>query len=287
MVRVSGFFGDTGSGVISLSESIPAPESPDCASATLLSDGETLIYALSDAAPSVLPACEYNLIDAPRAYFTFMVPAGELAEVSTCSEFGTLDTVLSVFRGDPGTVCGDNSLAPEYCNDDTCFVASSVLVTADPGADTWFVARVTEKVDGTGNGEITLTVGVTAGVTEYLGGEGAWEDPSNWSSGVPGSYSAAVITAPGSNVTLSSSTTLQDLVLGDVILNLNQAIVTATGNATMHTDASGDCAISMYASQLYTRKETDLTCDVDMQTWHWVTSVAPRTRCCGCAALSP
>ncbi len=164
-VRVGGFGGATGSGVLTATFTPSAGGNDECAGATPLT--LTVPESFDTGAASLsAPAWPCALNGGPDLWYRYTAVANGDLRVNTCTS--AYDTALEVFVGS----CG--SLTPIACNDDVCGTGSQITWGASAGL-TYFI-RVGGYNGLSGAGVLTLEVPPPPALTIVNNLGGTWID---------------------------------------------------------------------------------------------------------------
>ncbi len=147
LVQVTGFNGESGSGILEVAAACPPPANDLCENAELL-DGSigTVVFDTRNATHTLAPPCAAG--SAPDTWYQWAAGRCETTiTFSTCADHD-FDTVLSAWNA-----CGDSLLA---CNDNACDEGSELSLSLAP-YDTVRV-QVSGVADQRGTGFLTWSV---------------------------------------------------------------------------------------------------------------------------------
>lgn len=143
IIRVGGFSGGEGAGVLSVDEDGVA-FNDDCNGAIPVATGVTMFDTTGAAAGAASP-CVFG--DQNDLWYSYTAAGAGGLTISLCGS--GYDTALEVFTGD----CG--SLTSVACNDDTCGLQSEVAFTQIPGTE--YLIKIGGFNGATGAGMMTVT----------------------------------------------------------------------------------------------------------------------------------
>jgi hypothetical protein len=172
MIRVGGYSTNVGSGTLLVSSlSCPRPANDDCANATPVSNGQTLVNDFLGATNDGSASCGLSTLSRD-VWFDFTAPATGTLTASTCGTHDTggqdtgVDTVLSIHSGCAGTtaneiICDDDNSG--QCGSQDAGAHRDSIVTASLTAGQTVKIRVANYNNNTPpNKQITLNIAFVA-----------------------------------------------------------------------------------------------------------------------------